>query len=166
MRMLGKKKHINDCGEMSDVYMRIAEEDEKAANILSQAGYYNQSVYYMIQSMEKYIKGLICKKVNVMNGYFETKLFKTGHSLDDSLDFLIEIMAGGDKLLEEHLKIQMKEEILENVKYSKLYNEVRYPGYKRHNQRYSILEISSKDYQEIHNTFSILKRFLDDLIRM
>ena len=38
---------------------------------------YNQSVYFCIQSMEKYVKSFICKKVDISNKYNKSILFST-----------------------------------------------------------------------------------------
>ena len=45
-----------------------------------------------VQAMEKKIKGYICGKVDALNPYFAEKLRDIGHSLDKSIEFLIEMI--------------------------------------------------------------------------
>ena len=94
---LGKSYYINNGIDMSDEYFNISQSDERAASLLCQQGLYNQSVYLYIQSMEKYVKSAICKKIDVINDYYAKKLRLMGHSLDDTIDFFIEIVSGNNK---------------------------------------------------------------------
>lgn len=93
---LGTTYRILDGICMAEEFMKLAIEDEESALILCNSAHYNQSVYYYIQFMEKYVKSYICKRIDVTNQYFAERLRNLGHSLDIATDFLIEIIAGND----------------------------------------------------------------------
>lgn len=96
---LGKTRYISNGIDMSDEYLNISQKDEKAAGLLYRQGLYNQAFYFYIQSMEKYIKSAICRKIDVTNDYYANKLRMMGHSLDDAIDFFIEIVSGSNEIL-------------------------------------------------------------------
>ena len=108
---LGRTTYINNGIDMASIFFNISQEDEKTSKILYEKGYYNQSVYFCIQSMEKYVKFFICKKVDISNKYFANKIRETGHSIDSSIDFLIEIIAGNDNLLREIGRASCRERV-------------------------------------------------------
>ena len=89
--------------EIKERYITLGKNNEKAAKVLEQQGLYNEAVFMYIQAMEKKIKGYICGKINSENPYFARKIREMGHSLDSSVDFLIEILSGND----ENLKAQL-----------------------------------------------------------
>ena len=93
--------------------------------------------------MEKYIKHIICKKVDILKGFFADKLRDDGHNFDKSIDFLITIMAGNQEVLAESLKKQFKEKILQGQKFFIIYNAVRYPFSNERYGRRSAAWISS-----------------------
>ena len=163
---LGRTTYINNGIDMANIFFNISQEDEKTSKILYEKGYYNQSVYFCIQSMEKYVKFFICKKVDISNKYFANKIRETGHSIDSSIDFLIEIIAGNDNLLREQISNQIKNQILHGVKLSRLYNAVRYPFYNEYNKSYKILKMSLIDCKEMYMMFEALKKMLQDLGRI
>ena len=98
---------MNNGYDMSEEFGMIAKQDEEVANLLCRQGFYNQSVYYYIQSMEKFIKSFICQKIDVTNNYYANKLRQLGHSLDAAIDFFIEIVSGNDN----NLRIQVSEQL-------------------------------------------------------
>lgn len=53
---------------MSYEYSNISQDEEKAAELRYWQSLYNQAVCFFIQSMEKYIKSDIYRKINVTNG--------------------------------------------------------------------------------------------------
>ena len=163
---LGKAIYINNGIDIANIFFNISQEDEKTSEVLCEKGYYNQSVYFCIQSMEKYIKFFICKKVDISNKYFADKIRETRHSIDILIDFLIEIVAGNDNLLREQISNQIKNQILHGVKLSRLYNAVRYPFYNEYNKSYKFLKMSLTDCKEIHKMFESLKKMLQDLGRI
>ena len=113
--------------------------------------------------MEKYIKHIICKKVDISKGFFADKLRDDGHNFDKSIDFLITIMAGNQEVLAESLKKQFKEKILQGQKFFIIYNAVRYPFSNERYGTYSFLEMKRGDYEKIEEIFSVLKKSLREL---
>ena len=79
---LGKLRYVNNGIDMSTEFETIARQDEKTADLLCKQGLYNQSMYYYIQSMEKFIKSYICKKIDITNDYYANRLRQLGHSLE------------------------------------------------------------------------------------
>lgn len=161
--LFGRRKYINDSADMADIFYKISKQDNNTAEYLFAQKYYNQTTYFLIQSCEKYIKYLICQKVNTSHKYFAQKLRDIGHSFDASIDFLIEIKAGNDTLLKQQIDYQIKQTILQNTRFTGIYNAVRYPFYSAQHHNYSLLEMSAKDYLEIKNMLDVLKSSLRDL---
>lgn len=159
---LGNSTIISDGSNMSSEYLKISQEDEAVADLLYTQGYYNQSLYFYIQSMEKYIKSYICQKIDITNSYFAEEVRSIGHSLDRAVDFLIEIMSGNSNVLKEQLNTQLKSDILQDIRFSMLYNSTRYPFYK--NPNYIIIKMGKKDCDRIRDIYLLLKKYLKDLL--
>lgn len=160
---LGQQLIFKNGNEMAEVFFSLSRKDEEAAQILFRAGYYNQAIFLLIQSMEKYIKHIICKKVDISKGFFADKLRDDGHNFDKSIDFLITIMAGNQEVLAESLKKQFKEKILQGQKFFIIYNAVRYPFSNKRYGTYSFVEMKRGDYEKIEEIFSVLKKSLREL---
>ncbi len=159
---LGKSYYINNGIDMSDEYFNISQSDERAASLLCQQELYNQSVYLYIQSMEKYVKSAICKKIDVINDYYAKKLRLMGHSLDDTIDFFIEIVSGNNEILKMQITEQIKNGVLKGIRFSAMYNAVRYPFYK--NQNYKMIEMSKNDCEQLKGINDLLKNYIDSII--
>ena len=162
---IGRKEYI-ELLEMSNTYTYLGKKDEEAAILLQKNLLYNVAVYMYIQSMEKKIKGCICKKINVSLPYYADKLRNIGHSLDKSIDFLIEILAANNDVLTKQLSMQLKSGVFENIEFSKLYNNCRYPFYYHKRKNYSILNIDEKDCSRIADISKKLDRFINDFDRL
>ena len=105
---LGKKEYISTNQNLEEKYSEIAQKDEKSAKILEREGLYNQAAYFYIQSMEKYIKSNIAKKINLTNQYFADEMRKTmGHSIDGALELLLKVYTVNNPTLEKHMKEQL-----------------------------------------------------------
>ena len=163
---LGKAEYINNGTDMAYTFLHISEEDEKVAETLYNMKYYNQAVYFLIQSMEKYVKHAICKKIDATNPYFAEKIRKIGHSIDESINFLIEIIAGNDKNLKEQIDLQIRHTICHNIKFTVIYNAVRYPAYNERKNNYKTLNMNSQDYDELYKIYNALKKALKDFDRI
>lgn len=159
---MGKNRYINNGIDMSDEFFAISKKDEKAAQILCQKGLYNESVYFYIQSMEKYIKSFICKKIDVTNDYYANRLRTLGHSLDMSIDFFIEIVSGSDEMLKMQITKQLKSGVLKDIQFSTIYNAVRYPFYK--NNSYRIMEMSKADCEQLSEIYRLLKTYINSIV--
>lgn len=146
---------------MPDEYLKISKDDEKAAELLYRQSLYNQAVYFYIQSMEKYIKSAICRKIDVTNDYYANKLRMIGHSLDDAIDFFIEIVSGNNEILKMQITEQLKKGVLKDVRFSAIYNAVRYPFYKSCN--YKLTEMSKTDCEQMKEIYGLLKRYIDSV---
>ena len=162
-KFLGQKRIFRDGGEIAGVFLDLSRKDEEASVVLFRNGYYNQAVYMIIQSMEKYIKHMICKRIDISKDFFADKLKDDAHNFDKSIDFLITIMAGDNKIFAESLKMQFKEQILQGQKFSGIYNAVRYPFSNKRYGTYSFVEMKRGDYEKIEEIFSVLKKSLREL---
>lgn len=162
---IGSRKYL-DAEEMKAEYLALRNNNLKAARALESQGLYNESVYMYIQSMEKEIKSYICGKVNSANPYFSQKLRDVGHSLDKSIDFLIELLAGNNEVLKKQLVTQIKTGVFQNINFSKLYNDCRYPAYNSYQAQYFILHISREDCERISQISQQLTRFIHDFDRI
>lgn len=163
MIKLGKVQHINDPAEIANIFLEISKSDENTSLHLYNTKQYNQAIYFMIQSMEKYIRYAICRKVNMTNPYFAKKLKDMSHSFDDLLELLIEIMSGENKTLFFQLQQLIKENILENTLFSRLHNDLRYPKYIQTNEVYRILVTNKDDYHKIKDVSLKLKNCIDEM---
>lgn len=163
---LGKLKYINSGIDIADVFLQISKEDEEVAQNLYNIRHYNQAVYFLLQSMEKYVKYVICKKIDITNPYFANKIRETGHSIDASIDFLVEIIAGNDKNLKEQIGIQIRHTICRDIRFSMIHNAVRYPIYSSYHESYKTLLMSSEDYSELYRIYNVLKKSLKDFDRI
>lgn len=65
--------------------------------------------------MEKYIKSAIYRKIDVTNDYYANKLRVLGHSLDDAIDFFIEIVSGNNEILKMQITEQLKNSVLRGI---------------------------------------------------
>lgn len=158
---LGKLHYANSGFDMSEEFAIIAKQDEKAAALLCKQGLYNQSVYYYIQAMEKFIKSFICKKIDITNDYYANKLRQLGHSLDSAIDFFIEIVSGNDNNLRIQVSDQLKNGVLKGIHFSTVYNAARYPYYK--NGNYRITEMSRNDCLQLRDIYDMLKTYINSI---
>ena len=163
---LGKSEYINNGTDMADTFLHISEEDEKVSKDLYNMKYYNQAVYFLLQSMEKYVKHVICKKIDATKPYFAEKIRETGHSIDKSLNFLIEIIVGNDKNLKEQIELQIRHTICRGLKFTVIHNAVRYPTYSEKKNNYKTLSMNAQDYDELYKIYNALKKFLKDFDRI
>lgn len=160
---LGNVITTSDSNDIASEYLLMAKTDEHAADLLWKNQLYNQSVYFYIQAMEKYLKHYICKKINVLNTYFAEELRLVGHSLDDAADLYINIMSGNNEALQCQLMTQIKNNIFSNIKFSIVYNAARYPYYNRHTSSYRITKMEDKDCQMLHKMCQSLKDYLEQM---
>lgn len=162
---VGNRKYI-DTIEMKAEYLSLRDNNLAAAKLLESQGLYNEAIYMYIQTMEKEIKGYICGKVNSANPYFSQKLREVGHSLDKSIDFLIELLSGNNDILKKQLTEQIKIGVFQNINFSKLYNDCRYPSYNTYKEQYFILCLDKEDCQRISKISQKLTRFIQDFDRI
>ena len=163
---LGRRKIINDSFGTAEKYLEIAQADETAAVTLRKNQLFNQSGYFFIQAMEKYVKYCIAKKINVTNPHFADELRKTmGHSLDESLNLLFKICTGNNEALFNQLNAQLKNHVFHEINFSLLHNKVRYPIYSPKFQNYSFLELNASDCEILQDMLTLLKKYLNDISR-
>ncbi len=160
---LGKRRFIQEGTEMADEFFNLASSDEYAAKRLCENRCYNQAAYFYIQSMEKYIKGYICQKINVTNETYAQMLRELKHSLDETVDLLVKIISGNEEGLKQQIEYQLKAVILRNVNFSVMHNAVRYPYYYGKRQQYSITDIGSEDCKVLEEIYGSLKNYLRQL---
>lgn len=161
---LGRNEKISTGADMSIIFMDLAKKDEQAGNILYHQKLYNQSAYFYIQSMEKYIKSFICKKIDITNRFYANELnHNIKHSLDLSIDFMIQLFANNDEILKQQMEKQIQEEIFKGIKFNWIYNAIRYPFYKNNNI-YTMLYLSEKDCRLLKDMYILLKKYMNDLL--
>lgn len=159
---LGKRHYSSASIEIAEQFEKIAVKDEKSADILYVNALYNQSAYFYIQAMEKYIKSYISRKIDITNQFYADKFREMGHSLDKSVEFFIEIMTGNSPVLRSQMEYQIKEVILKNVRFSQLHNNLRYPFYLKTNAEYGVDEMGRVDCEELRSMCRNLKKYLSD----
>lgn len=154
-----KKEIIN----ISDYYLKKAELDKKAGEILAIQGLYSQAIYFELQYMEKFIKSEICKKINIENKYTHELVNK--HSIKELIFFLIDVIVVNE-IFNKQLKSQI-EEILGKIDYNKLHNNLRYPYYSLKNKTFIHVEYTKEDYNKIVNeNFEQLKNYISSLYKI
>ena len=161
---LGNRKFLKDSLEVSHEYLKAAMQDEKSAVILESRELYNQAVYFYVQAMEKQIKAKIARIVDVTNSYYKEMIKKTiGHSLDKSIEILVQIYGKGDAMVEDRLREQLLTKVLKDIKFSALHNKTRYPDFDE--KKYAIIEMGKIDCVELAKMLKGLKLYLKDLER-
>ncbi|BAY68060.1 hypothetical protein ACN23B_12250 [Anabaena sp. FACHB-709] len=157
--MIGKLNHnVN----VSQEYEKLAREDEKVGLLLQEQGEHRHSIYFLIQAMEKYVRAKIFTFVDAKNPYFRKR--ERTHSIEDALDFLIEVISG-NTVIREQVKNQLREYVVGEIKFNWLHNNLRYPFYSERYNSYSSFEITSHDNDVIAQKLKALKAFLADIDR-
>lgn len=148
---------------VSDEFNRLAIEDEDAATALIEIGKHRQASYFLVQAMEKYVRRTIFTLVNPNLEYFRER--NRSHSLEDAVEFLVEIVSKNNATIEQQVKNQLYQHVLGNTHYNQLHNNVRYPVYFKKYNSYSILEVGGEDSAVLKKRLSLLKIFLSELHR-
>lgn len=164
MDNFNSKTYISTSSEVSDKYLEIASADEKSAGILENARLWNQAGYLYVQSMEKLIKAKIANKIDVLNfGFAEQFRGTLGHSLEKSIDMLVDIYAGGDAHLCSHMKQQLLNQVLRGVNFALLHNHLRYPFFNKKYKDYISIDLTESDCKLLKNMLAGLKAYLSFL---
>ncbi len=163
---LGNRIQLEKSVDVAYSYSETALKDYRAATILHNSGFYNQAGYLYIQSMEKTVKAKICNIIDSTNPYFGNEIKKIGHSLEKSIDFLINILCKGDSTLQEQMKKQICIGILKDLRFEFLNNDLRYPNYYEKHQQYSSLQFSESECKEMKSMADALVNYLNDLGRI
>ena len=167
MTIIGIKRKISNPSEVSDQYAAMALQDENAAMELQKSGFYNQSGYFYIQAMEKYIKCHITRKIDAMNPYFAEKISRSlGHSLNESVALLVDVYAGNNTSMAEQMNQQISTNILKEINFRSLHNMLRYPTYSSHFGNYTTLALTNKECVTLKNVLNTLKSYLNDLHKL
>ncbi len=155
--MIGKPNHNID---VSYEYYRLAKEDERVGLVLLEQGEYRHSMYFLVQAMEKYVRAKTFSIVNPLIPYFRER--SRNHSVEDAVDFLVEVVTG-DKLKREQMKKQIKDYVLGGIRYNHLHNNLRYPYYSERYSSYSCIQVSKSDNEIIAQKLHDLKKFISDM---
>ena len=111
----GKRKIISNPIDIAEEYRKLAQDDLRAATTLEKNGLYNQAGYYYFQSMEKKIKYHVAKKINIIHDFYAEEIRRTiGHSLNKSVDLLLEIYSGKDQIKRDQLKSMLDNYVFRN----------------------------------------------------
>ncbi len=160
---IGKQEYLNDSLQVAEIYKQTAKSDEISADLLYKNKLFNQSAYFYVQSMEKYIKYYIASTIDITKKYFADEIRKTmGHSLEMSINFFINIYASNNETQKLQMQYQINKNILEDINFKGLHNNVRYPLYKENYSNYSMLKIEQKDCQKLKNILNNLKNYLSE----
>lgn len=160
----GKRIIISKPEDIADEYNKIAQDDLRAAITLEKSGLYNQAGYYYFQSMEKRIKYHIAKRTNIINDYFAESIRRTmGHSLNHSIDLLLEIYSGNDQIKRKQLKDMMEHYVFMNTDFSIMNNKFRYPSYSRFHKNYTIIKLSAEDCRNLNAMQERLDKYLIEM---
>lgn len=154
---------INREVDISYEYYNLALEDEKVAILLKNKGEYRHSIYFFIQAMEKYIKSKIFTLVNPNLEYYINK--NKHHSLDDSIEFLIEVISP-DENIRNQVKLYFNKYVFKDLSFRNLHNNLRYPFYDRSRGYYNIIKFDIEDCKYIEEMLENLKKYLKDLNRI
>ena len=158
-RELGKFRHNID---VTAEFLRIAREDEQTGIILKNAGRYRQSMYFILQAMEKYVRAKIFSMVDARNQYLRQE--QRNHVLQGAVEDLIRIYSG-----DEHIRLQITQQlrdyVLGDIKFEYLHNDLRYPHYSSRFSSYSCFEVNEADCELLIHKLAVLKKFLDGLDR-
>ena len=162
---IGQNRILTNGPDIADEYKCLAIKDERAALILYNQSFYEQSAYLIIQSMEKYIKAHISSIIDITNPYYASKIRDIGHSLDSAIDFLLEIVtAGKDIHLAGQLEYQLKDVVFKNIRFGSLNSSLRYPMYNYYKNGYSIKQLSKQDCVLLFNMLNQLKEYLNQIL--
>ena len=161
-----KKNRLNSSIQTADCYHNIALSNEHSADILLKSNIYNEASYMYIQAMEKFVKEQICRRVDVTNQYFAKRIRDTGHQLDKSIEFLVEICSGNNVALKEQLKTQLIHNVMGDMRFSAIHNNLRYPQYSEKFKNYTMIEFSQKDCIHLRDMTNKLIKFMNDLYRI
>ena len=165
--MIGRKSYIGNNLEIAENYFNIAKNDEKVAIILENQKFYNQSAYFFIQAMEKYVKHHIATKIDVLNPYFAGEIGKTmGHSLNKSLEVLVKIYSGDNKVLFEQMNQQIQQHVLKDLNFRFLNSSLRYPVFNPKHKNYTLYSLNRSDCEELKKILETLKNYLNNLSRL
>lgn len=154
---------INREVDISYEYYNLALEDEKVAILLKNKGEYRHSIYFFIQAMEKYIKSKIFTLVNPNLEYYINK--NKHHSLDYSIEFLIEVISP-DENIRNQVKLYFNKYVFKDLSFRNLHNNLRYPFYDRSRGYYNIIKFDIGDCKYIEEMLENLKKYLKDLNRI
>lgn len=161
--IIGKKNFYNDSLDIVEVYKQYSLNDEKSGDLLRNNGMYSEAIYMYIQSMEKYIKHQIARKINVTNPTFAQLIRNTGHSLEKSIDLLLEIYSKGDINLKNQIKEQIDKNVFKNININALQNNLRYPHYDNYHKNYFTIDVSNNECVIIKNMLTSLKKYIDGM---
>jgi HEPN domain-containing protein len=148
---------------LSSEYLKLAFEDEEAAQYLSANGKHRHAVYFYLQAMEKYVRAKIFHLVNPEPEYFRNRV--RTHNLDELLGFLIEICSSKENIRSQ-VKNQLEEYVLGGIKFGMLHNDLRYPFYIEKNHSYFLRLVGKEQSELMREKVRKLKAFLQDLERL
>lgn len=159
MKRPGEAKEVSN---IADEYLKLSIEDREAAEKLKRFGLYRQAIYFHCQSIEKYIKSELYKKINPDNKFYHD--LSNVHSIEKLMELLIDV-SSSEAIMREHIKKQV-DQVLEGVDYRKLHNNLRYPYYNNWKNKNYMIEYRREDYNEIvGNQFEKLRKIIKELFK-
>jgi hypothetical protein len=151
------------CNGIADEYRSIALADEEAARVLQRSGQSRPAMYFWVQAMEKHVRAKIFTLVNPNLEWVRKK--NRSHSLEDAIEFLLEIITT-DAAIREQVRIQLCKQVLGGIRFAQLHNDLRYPFYSPEQSSFSVLEVEERDAKLLATQLDGLKKCLRDLDRL
>jgi hypothetical protein len=156
---VGKVRRQSDCAHE---YLKMAEEDERAATVLREAGAYRQAGYFMLQSMEKRVRA---KAFAIVDGSKrEIRELHRDHSVDAAIAFLMDVIRL-DPFVKDQAKGQLQTHFIGDIRFRQLHNSLRYPYFDERRGGWMVLDIGSEDCEVLAAKLGFLKNFLEGLDR-
>jgi len=144
-------------------YQRLAEEDEQAGLRLQLAGLFRHAIYFFLQAMEKQVRAKIFSIVLAGNPYFREN--NRSHSVDLALEFLVEVVSI-DPTVRERIRAILDTYVVGGIRFSQLYNNVRYPFFSERYGTFSALDVEATDAELIRQRLTYLKTMLQEIERI
>ena len=154
---IGKNRKIS-CQEAIMKYYNLAQEDEEVGLLLIRQDKHRHGIYFLLQSMEKYLRANIYMLINPCNKHIVNQ--NRHHSIDEAVKLLLSIISS-DSLVKNQIQTQLNE-VLGNINYIHLHNNLRYPSFSLKDKKYFSLEVNESDSKEIIKILNLLKEFLKD----
>jgi HEPN domain-containing protein len=153
---IGKLRHH---GDVSSEYIRLAQEDEQAAALLTTAGKYRHAVYCVLQAMEKYIRSKVPRTEDHRDGYLADK--HTSHSIQEAMKLFLK-NASADPQLWRRATEELRTGLIATNKLDLLQNSLGYLFYSERTHSYWSWDVEKVDVDLLMHQLHLLKTFLQD----
>lgn len=154
---VGKPRHRVD---VSYELVQIADEDERAGDVLATAGFYRNASYCYIQAMEKRVRSRAFEMVDPYNRHW--RMTNQHHDLCSSISFLLEVL-GMETMVAKQVSDMLDRYVIGDVDFRVLHNSLRYPYFSEKHNSYSCVDYGEADCNMVRSKLTFLKNLLRDL---